>query len=315
MIAYQDRGIPDESGITLTLRTAQEADRSDTMPLHRHRFCELVLVAQGGCEFFYSGERMFLLPGDLMLVEAEQPHACRLKAEGRLYVCQFEPWAAPDALRALAGPERPPAAQPAGVRRRLRDMHAFTGDADPAHEGKKPGQSRPCLQHLLGREKEHMIGLCQAIADEQAARKTGFVRMKQSYLEQLLILLCRLRGGQPDAAESQTSWKQDMVDRILRQIDENTAGTFDFSAFAQSQGITPTYFRTVFKAIVGMPPVDYLNHVRILKALALLQTTDLTISEVAAQVGIYDANYFSRLFKKVTGYPPRYFKSIPTDLT
>ena len=93
MVAYEDRTITDESGITLTMHTAQQADRPGAMPLHRHRFCELVLVAQGGCEFFYYGERMFLLPGDLMLVEAEQPHACRLKAEGRLYVCHFEPWA------------------------------------------------------------------------------------------------------------------------------------------------------------------------------------------------------------------------------
>lgn len=313
MIAYEDRRITDESGITLTLHAAQEADRSGAMPLHRHQFCELVLVAQGGCEFFYYGERMFLLPGDLMLVEAEQPHACRLKAEGRLYVCHFEPWVAPDALHALAGLEQTSGAPPAGVRRRLRDMHAFNEGADPSAEIHRPGQGKRCLQHLLGQEKERMLGLCQSIADEQAAKKMGFVRMKQSYLEQLLILLCRLQGKQSAAGESPSSWKQEMVDQILHQIDENVAGVFDFNTFAHSQGITATYFRAVFKAIVGMPPVDYLNHVRILKALALLQTTDLTISEVAAQVGIYDANYFSRLFKKVTGYPPRYFKSIPKD--
>lgn len=47
-----------------------------------------------------------------------------------------------------------------------------------------------------------------------------------------------------------------------------------------------------------------------LRALELLQTTELSVSEIAVQVGIYDANYFSRLFKKVTGYPPRYFKAI-----
>lgn len=312
MVAYEDRTITDESGITLTLHTAQQADRPGAMPLHRHRFCELVLVAQGGCEFFYYGERMFLLPGDLMLVEAEQPHACRLKAEGRLYVCHFEPWVAPDALHALAGLEQTAAALPAGVRRRLRDMYAFNEDEALTAETHGPRPGERCLRHLLGQEKERMLGLCQAIADEQDARKMGFVRMKQSYLEQILILL-RRQGKQAAAGESPSSWKQEMVDQILHQIDENVAGAFDFNAFAHSQGITATYFRTVFKGIVGMPPVDYLNHVRVLKALALLQTTDLTISETAAQVGIYDANYFSRLFKKVTGYPPRYFKSIPKD--
>lgn len=60
-----------------------------------------------------------------------------------------------------------------------------------------------------------------------------------------------------------------------------------------------------------MSPTDYLNHVRISRALELLQVTSLSIAEIASRVGIYDANYFSRLFKKVTGYPPRYFKSIP----
>ena len=36
------------------------------------------------------------------------------------------------------------------------------------------------------------------------------------------------------------------------------------------------------------------------------------LAEAAAQVGIYDANYFSRLFKKYLGYAPRYFKHIST---
>lgn len=33
----------------------------------------------------------------------------------------------------------------------------------------------------------------------------------------------------------------------------------------------------------------------------------------AVQVGIYDANYFSRLFKKTVGRPPSYYKSIPRE--
>ena len=60
-----------------------------------------------------------------------------------------------------------------------------------------------------------------------------------------------------------------------------------------------------------MPPTDYLNRVRILRALELLQTSDAPVAAIGRKVGIYDANYFSRLFKKVTGYPPRSFKSIP----
>lgn len=97
----------------------------------------------------------------------------------------------------------------------------------------------------------------------------------------------------------------------LKHINQNLAGEVDFEAIAKQHGITSTYFRSIIKGIIGMTPTDYLNRVRILTALELLQVSDLPISEIAAQIGIWDANYFSRLFKRVTGYPPSYFKSIP----
>ncbi|NDL66461.1 helix-turn-helix domain-containing protein [Anaerotalea alkaliphila] len=53
-----------------------------------------------------------------------------------------------------------------------------------------------------------------------------------------------------------------------------------------------------------------MNRVRILRALEYLQTTTLSITDIAAQVGILDANYFSRIFRKIVGSPPSYFKRI-----
>jgi YesN/AraC family two-component response regulator len=45
----------------------------------------------------------------------------------------------------------------------------------------------------------------------------------------------------------------------------------------------------------------------VLKAFELLRDYNCSISDVAAHVGIYDANYFTRLFKKFIGYPPSHF--------
>ena len=74
--------------------------------------------------------------------------------------------------------------------------------------------------------------------------------------------------------------------------------------------LSSSYFRVLFKDVTGLPPVEYLNRLRIVKSLQYLQADDLSIANAAARVGIYDPNYYSRLFKKVMGVPPRYFKNI-----
>lgn len=188
-------------------------------------------------------------------------------------------------------------------------MLSQSNEESPPHSRGKPKHSRSF--QLLGMEKDHIQSILQALEEEQKRKGSGYVDMKRCYLEQMLIMLNRIRESQTRDAANCHSWKQDMVNAVLGQIEADIAAPFDFNAFAQSQGITPAYFRSIFKSIVNMSPTDYLNHVRISRALELLQVTSLSIAEIASRVGIYDANYFSRLFKKVTGYPPRYFKSIP----
>lgn len=110
--------------------------------------------------------------------------------------------------------------------------------------------------------------------------------------------------------ERNLSWQTEMVDTVLNQIENDLSKDYDFNAIAQKQGISISYFRILFKNNTGLSPLEYLNRVRILRALELLQTTQGSISEVAEQVGIHAPNYFARIFKKLIGYPPSYFKSI-----
>lgn len=77
---------------------------------------------------------------------------------------------------------------------------------------------------------------------------------------------------------------------------------------ADASSLSESYFRNVFKEAVGLSPLDYLNWLRVVKALEYLQSEGLSVSDAAARVGILDANYFSRLFKKLIGQPPNYFK-------
>lgn len=60
-----------------------------------------------------------------------------------------------------------------------------------------------------------------------------------------------------------------------------------------------------FRETYGMTPLSYLNRLRMERAKALLDGTDLSVTEVARRLGFGDFRYFSRLFRKVTGRTPR----------
>jgi AraC-like DNA-binding protein len=58
------------------------------------------------------------------------------------------------------------------------------------------------------------------------------------------------------------------------------------------------------KALTGMSPAIYIRHIRVQKAKELLASTQLSISEIAYQVGFKSPVYFSQVFKKTFGESP-----------
>ena len=73
-------------------------------------------------------------------------------------------------------------------------------------------------------------------------------------------------------------------------------------------GISETYFRTLFKKVVGVSPLKYINDRKISRAKELISSKMYSIREVAQLAGFHDEAYFSREFKKATGVcPSKYF--------
>ncbi|MBX6360731.1 MAG: AraC family transcriptional regulator [Acidobacterium ailaaui] len=67
-------------------------------------------------------------------------------------------------------------------------------------------------------------------------------------------------------------------------------------------------FRKLFKSETGYSPHQYLLNLRINKAKELLQTTELSIKQIAYQTGFESEFYFSRIFKKKVGKAPSDFR-------
>ena len=58
------------------------------------------------------------------------------------------------------------------------------------------------------------------------------------------------------------------------------------------------------KALTGENPTLFIRRMRLEKAMELLKTTELNVSEIAYEVGFSDPNYFSRAFHEVFGEAP-----------
>ncbi len=78
--------------------------------------------------------------------------------------------------------------------------------------------------------------------------------------------------------------------------------------YAESRNFSISWFIRCFKHITGQTPLQYILSIRIANAQSLLENTDYSIGEIAAQVGYKNSLYFSRLFHKQTGMSPKEYR-------
>lgn len=78
---------------------------------------------------------------------------------------------------------------------------------------------------------------------------------------------------------------------------------------AETVHLTAEHLTTSFKEDTGRTVKRVLTDVRIEAAQHLLLTTNLSVGEIAKQVGYGNANYFSKLFRQETGYAPNEYRA------
>ena len=68
--------------------------------------------------------------------------------------------------------------------------------------------------------------------------------------------------------------------------------------------LSRSHYTTLFRRISGYAPQSYLNHLRMQRAVQLLNTTELSIKQISDDLGFSDQFYFSRAFKRVHNHSP-----------
>lgn len=101
-----------------------------------------------------------------------------------------------------------------------------------------------------------------------------------------------------------TSEKNPEIRAAIEYMIENYFKEITLADVADAAGISPNYLSKLFKEYRNQTVMDFLERIRIEKALKLLKESNNSIKEIALQIGYRDPNYFSKVFKKVTNLSP-----------
>jgi len=284
---------------------------SESVIPHCHDFFEFVFVLRGSCVHRYKNIESLLVPGDVFIIPPHCEHSYDIHSEITIVNCHFYPdkmdanWN--KMFKSIISDERE---KPEPSRRSyeeiLNDITMLPVSYE-RHSHLADINSQGII-HLSTKESQSLEAMLKTIQMEQTNKHTAFEYFKQYYLGIILITLRRVQEGQCKDDVKYSSRKRKMIERAFDYIENHLLEKIDFNYIAHELNLSPNYFRILFKEVTGLSPGDYLNRLRIVKSLEYLQKTDCSISDAAAQVGIYDANYFSRLFRKIMGYSPTYFK-------
>ena len=94
--------------------------------------------------------------------------------------------------------------------------------------------------------------------------------------------------------------------KVNRFIRMNYDKTISLQTLSEIAHCSPTYLSNSYSKVFNIPPIFYLNKIRVDKAKLLLQQSDLSICEIAKIVGYESTSQFCSIFK-------RYFYETPTE--
>ena len=140
----------------------------------------------------------------------------------------------------------------------------------------------------------------QCIVNEMNQKSKYYQYLVVMYYAELLILIYRYldEAYLPICAN-------DSLKRAILYIRQNYQSDITISDVASRTGIGERYLRKLFSRYLNLSPLDYLNQIRINKAIELLRNTEMSVKEVCFACGFQSPQYFSRIFKRQMGISPR----------
>ncbi len=250
---------------------------------HYHYYYEIFYVAQGACRFFIDNHLYELRGGDFLIIPPHTIHYNRYLTGCTRYNIYF----------------------------RTSDLEQFLRGFDMEKEQLLSLLSQTHFYHVHEAYREMFLNHLETMVQEDKVDDQHTPLLLQLQLHQFFLYshrCCSLRD------QSGRGVADDPILDASHYISEHYSQNITLDLLASRACLSPGYFSKRFHQVTGVGMKEYLNYVRLDHAARELLSTSHSITEVAANSGYADSNYFKDAFKKMYGVSPRaYRKNRTTD--
>ncbi|RIX52186.1 AraC family transcriptional regulator [Paenibacillus nanensis] len=247
--------------------------------MHWHDVLEINLIKSGTGYYIINGQTYEFEAGDIFLINSNDLHCAYETDNLVMLVVTFDPSWLIHGLR--MDPE---------LLSPFREMGR--------HYTNKLQRHNPAIVRLRA--------LLEELHEEHEGQRRSYSTMVHSIVLRFLATVNReFRSSNPRKNAGNISERQlERMKQVIMVMEENYAKAWTQEELAALVFLSPSRFSDIFKRAVGMPPMLYLIQIRLERALALLETGGMKITDIAMECGFQSLTNFNRLFKKHIGITP-----------
>ena len=148
---------------------------------------------------------------------------------------------------------------------------------------------------------ERLVAYCWSLApyfNDPSQVNPGLLRLK------VMELLYNVMDCSKNIFRQMLQLRQPVKTDIHRVVEENYTSPISLDELAYLSGRSLSSFKREFQDIYGEPPARWIREKRLSKARQMLQSSSLSVADVAYSLGFENPTHFSRIFKKQYGISP-----------
>jgi AraC-like DNA-binding protein len=162
------------------------------------------------------------------------------------------------------------------------------------------------LSPAAQRDVQHVY---DQLIEQFLAKRVGWEVACGGYVQVLLGLLQREAYDTKPTGTKPNPALDRRLGLALAFMESHLEGHPSVAEIAKAAHLSEDYFRRLFRQRLGLPPIQYLNRLRVSAARRLIaREPGMTVSEVGHQVGFDDVRYFARTFRQVYNMTPNAYR-------
>lgn len=116
-------------------------------------------------------------------------------------------------------------------------------------------------------------------------------------------------NGNSPAKDNVSPYKNNIVERFLELVHTHYREERMISFYANKLCITPKYLSKIVKENTGRSAGEWIENHVVLDARAMLQSSDMTIQQIAVSLNFPNQSFFGKYFKRATGMSPKQYRN------